>query len=144
MKNTAKMNEYLSNLAILNPKLHNLHWNVVGKQFVQIHEFTESLYDDFFAKYDDVAELMKMQGEEPLVKAADYLKHATIQELDGKPFSCTEVLEIVQADVQKMKDLAVELRNEADDAGDFETVALFEEHVAGYSKNLWFLRAMMA
>ena len=31
-----KMNEYLSNLAVLNVKLHNLHWNVVGLQFVEI------------------------------------------------------------------------------------------------------------
>ena len=68
------MNEYLSNLAVLNVNLHNLHWNVVGVQFVQLHEFTEQLYDEFFEKYDSVAEILKMQGEKPLVKLSDYLK----------------------------------------------------------------------
>jgi DNA-binding ferritin-like protein len=33
------LNVYLSDLAVLNVKLHNLHWNVVGPQFVQLHEF---------------------------------------------------------------------------------------------------------
>lgn len=142
--NNKNMNVYLSNLAVLNSKLHNLHWNVTGMQFVQIHEFTEGLYDDFFAKYDEVAELQKMKGESPLVKLSDYLNNATIKEVEAKAFSSDEVLRLVDEDLKAMKDLAVEIRNEADEQGDFETVAVFEAHVAGYSKNLWFLRAMMA
>ncbi|MFP4198930.1 MAG: ferritin-like domain-containing protein, partial [Halanaerobium sp.] len=62
MKDYKKMNTYLSNLAVLNTKLHNLHWNVEGKQFMQVHNFTEDLYNDFFEKYDEVAEIMKMKG----------------------------------------------------------------------------------
>ena len=58
-KKVRKVNEYLSNLAVLNANLHNLHWNVEGLQFVQVHEFTETLYDDFFEKYDEVADFLK-------------------------------------------------------------------------------------
>ncbi|RQD70652.1 MAG: DNA starvation/stationary phase protection protein [Tindallia sp. MSAO_Bac2] len=143
MKNYTKMNEYLSNLAVLNVKLHNVHWNVVGPQFVQIHEFTESLYDDMFEKFDAVAELMKMRDVSPLAKMADYLKNATVEELDGDKFTRDEVLDIVQEDLKKMKAIATDIRNQADEDGDFEVVGEFEEHVAGYSKNLWFIKAMM-
>lgn len=142
--NTKNLNVYLSNLAVLNAKLHNLHWNVIGKQFVQIHEFTESLYDDLFAKYDEVAELLKMKNENPLVKLSEYLSNATVEEVDAKDFSGDEVLQLVENDLKTMKALAVEIRKMADEEGDFETVAVFEEHVAGYSKNLWFIKAMMA
>ena len=48
MKDYTKLNQYLSNLAVLNLNLHNIHWNVEGLQFVKVHEFTEQLYDDFF------------------------------------------------------------------------------------------------
>ncbi len=144
MKDHKKLNEYLSNLAVINVKLHNLHWNVVGKQFVQIHEFTESMYNDVFGKFDDVAELIKIQGGKPLAKLSDYLQNASINELDKDIFTTDEVLEIVQDDLRKMKELAIEIRNAADEEGDFETVAEFEGHVAGYSKNLWFIRSMMA
>jgi starvation-inducible DNA-binding protein len=143
MKDTNKMNEYLSNLAVWNIKLHNLHWNVVGPQFVQIHEFTESLYDDVFAKYDAVAEIMKMKGQTPLVKMVDYLGHASIKELDQETFTASEVLEILQKDLNQMKELATAIRFAADDEDDFEVVAEFEAHVAGYSKHLWFIKAMM-
>jgi starvation-inducible DNA-binding protein len=144
MKNYEKLNVYLSNLAVLNVNLHNIHWNVTGKQFVQIHEFTEGLYDDFFEKYDAVAELLKMKGEKPLVKLSDYLKNATIKELESDKFSCRESLEIVLDYLNEMKNLATEIRNEADEDGDFEAVAEFEGHVSGYSKNLWFIRSMLA
>ncbi|SFH45403.1 starvation-inducible DNA-binding protein [Tindallia magadiensis] len=143
MKDYTKMNEYLSNLAVLNIKLHNVHWNVVGPQFVQIHEYTESVYDDMFEKFDAVAELMKMRDISPLAKMSDYLKHASITELDKDKFNRDEALEIVQKDLEKMKALATDIRNEADENGDFEVVAEFEDHVAGYSKNLWFIKAML-
>lgn len=85
-----------------------------------------------------------MKGENPLVKLSDYLANATIEEVEAKAFSTDEVLKLVEKDLRTMKDLAIVIRKEADGEGDFETVAVFEEHVAGYSKNLWFLQAMMA
>lgn len=143
MKDFTKLNHYLSNLAVWNVKLHNVHWNVVGRQFMQIHQFTEEMYDDVFEKYDDVAELIKMKGENPFVTMKDYLANATIVESAETKFSAAAALETVRDDLQKMKELATEIRNDADAAGDFETVAIFEDHVAGYTKNLWFLRAML-
>jgi starvation-inducible DNA-binding protein len=143
MGNYTKLNEYLSNLVVLNVKLHNLHWNVVGKQFVQVHEFTESMYNDFFEKYDEVAELLKMKNEKPLVKLADYLKNASIKELDQEQFSVDDVLQLLKDDLTVMINLATEIRNSADEANDFEIVAAFEGHVSGYSKNLWFIRSML-
>lgn len=144
MKDYSKLNVYLSNLAVLNANLHNIHWNVQGLQFVQVHEFTEALYDDFFEKYDAVAELLKMKGERPLVKLSDYIEKATIKELEKEVFTTKESLEMVQGYLTEMKRLATEIRNEADEDGDFEVVAEFEDHVAGYSKNLWFIKSMLA
>jgi starvation-inducible DNA-binding protein len=143
MRNYEKLNAYLSNLAVLNANLHNIHWNVTGKQFVQIHEFTEGLYDDFFEKYDAVAELLKMKGEKPLVKLSDYLENATIEELSTDEFTCREALERVLEYLKEMKRLATEIRNEADEDGDFEVVGEFEGHVAGCSKNIWFVKSML-
>lgn len=144
MKNYKKMNTYLANLAVLNTKLHNLHWNVEGKQFTQVHNFTEDLYNDFFEKYDGVAEIMKMKGEFPLVKLDEYQEAATIEELESKKYGVDKVLNVVLADLKEMKKLATEIRNDADDAGDFEVVGAFEDHVSGYSQNIWFLKAILA
>jgi starvation-inducible DNA-binding protein len=137
-----KLNVYLSNLAVLNVKLHNLHWNVVGVNFMSIHTFTESLYDDVFEKYDEVAELLKIKGEVPLASVKDYLANTTVEELATKDFSTKEVLEILIQDLKNMKNLAFEVKKDAEEDSDFETSNMFEDHISGYNKNLWFLDSM--
>lgn len=144
MKDYTKLNVYLSNLAVLNVNLHNLHWNVIGVQFVPVHEFTEEIYDDFFAQFDAVAEVLKMKEEKPLTKMSDYLENATVKELDGDHFPYNEALEILLGYLEEMKELATDIRNEADEDGDFEVVALFEDYLADYSKNIWFVKSMLA
>lgn len=138
-----KLNVYLSNLAVWTAKLHNIHWNVTGCAFVQVHEFTEKLYDETFAQYDAVAEVQKMRGEMPLVKLSDFLANATLKEIDAKDFGITEALSLVESDMKAMAALAKEIRDEAERQDDFQVVAMFEGYLEGYSKNLWFLRAML-
>ena len=142
MKNFENLQSYLSNLAVLNTKLHNLHWNVKGKQFMQLHNYTEELYDEFFEMYDDIAEIMKMKGEMPLVKMNDYLENATIEEAEAKDFDFQEVVDIIEEDLKEMKSLATKIREESDEVDDFEVVGEMEEHVAFYSKNIWFIESM--
>ncbi|MBP3516467.1 MAG: DNA starvation/stationary phase protection protein [Alphaproteobacteria bacterium] len=138
-----KLNVYLSNLAVWTAKLHNIHWNVNGLAFVQVHEFTEKLYDETFEQYDAVAEVQKMQGTMPMVKLSDFLKTATIKEIDAKDFTIEEALKLVEVDMKTMSALAKEIRDEAVDKGDFQVVAMFEDYLAKYAKNLWFLKAML-
>lgn len=135
--------KYLSNLAVLNVKLHNLHWNVVGVNFVAIHNFTESLYDEAFAHFDDVAEFLKMNDITPLSRIKDYLDHASIEEVEPKEFSTQEVLKILVDDLSLLKADAIAIRNALDEKSNFVGVALFEAHVAKYDKHLWFLKSML-
>jgi len=144
LKDYTKLNKYLSDLHVLNVKLHNLHWNVIGKQFFRLHDFTEELYDDLFEKFDEIAELIKMRDEKPLARVEDYLKNTSIEELDKNSFTCDEVLAELEKDFTNLKNQATEIRNDADDANDFEVVAVMEDHVGDYSKTLWFVKAAKA
>ncbi len=143
MKHLELLQKYLSNLGVLIVKLHNVHWNVVGNQFLRVHTFTEEIYDEMFKNYDEVAELLKMKNIMPLSTMAEYLEKASIKEVQAKDFSVKESLNIVKEDLESMKNLAIEIRNEADGEGDFETVAMFEDYVAYFSKNLWFVNTML-
>lgn len=142
MKKIEMMNVYVSNLAVLNVKLHNLHWNVVGQQFMPIHLFTEELYDELFIKYDDAAERIKMLGHQPLASMKAYLEAATIEELPSKSYSEKEVLDHLKEDLNLLLKSSRELREIADQEDDFETVALLEGHIMDYSKKLWFVSTM--
>ena len=134
---TKLLNTYLANLALWQLKLHNYHWNVTGRMFVAVHEYTEKLYDEAFDQFDAVAEVLKMRGEMPLVTSA-----ATIKEVEGRAFSVSEVLAGVEADMTLMRDLALEIRKNAAEADDFQVQALMEGYLEGYAKQLWFLRSM--
>lgn len=142
MKYLDLVQNYLANLAVLLVKWHNIHWNVVGSQFLRIHNFTEELYDQVFEDFDEVAELLKMKDVMPLSTLKEYLAHATVAEVAAKDFSREESLTLLKQDLGAMRELATEIRNQADEAGDFETVAMFEEFTGFYSKNLWFVEAM--
>jgi DNA-binding ferritin-like protein (oxidative damage protectant) len=138
------LNKFLSNLAVMTFKLHNLHWNLVGINFVQLHEYTEKLYDQTFEQFDEVAEILKMKGETPSVKLSEYLKIASIKEIDAKPFTAAEVLKVLKADIQEMASLADKIRKAAGKADDFQVSTVFEDYLKSYAKTQWFLNAMIA
>ena len=142
MSKLNQMNQYLSSLAVFNTKLHNLHWNVVGLQFKAVHDYTEVLYDEAFEDFDAVAERLKILGLLPYVKLSQYLENSAIKEVDAKDFQPKEVFEILQGDLEILKNLATQIRNTADEEKDFVTVGQFEGYVESLDKNLWFLNAI--
>jgi starvation-inducible DNA-binding protein len=142
MNKVSLLNQYIADLHVFNVKLHQLHWNVIGLQFVTVHKYTEELYENAFEKFDEAAEALKMQGESPLSKISDYLKISQIEELDSEDFSVDFVLKEVKKDLTYMKELVSQIRSAASEADDFEVVNIAEDHISYYSKQLWFLSAM--
>ena len=136
-------NNYIANLGVMIFKLHNIHWDVEGPQFVAVHEFTESLYDEIFEYYDAVAEHLKIYSASPDVKMSDYLKNASIKEIDAKKFEIKEALGIVKEDLEELRKQATELRNACDNEGWFSGVTMFEDQVNYYNKQIWFIRALL-
>lgn len=143
MKNLKNLNVYVSNLAVLITKTHNLHWNVVGLQFTNLHNYTEELYDYYFGKYDDVAEIIKMKGHFPLAKLSDYLANATVKELDSKDYSTKEVMELIKADMELMMEEAKKIREIANEEDDFAVANEMEDQITHFTKQLWFINSIM-
>ena len=138
-----KLDIYVANLAVNYIKLHNLHWNVVGKAFKQVHEFLEAMYDETTESLDAVAEYQKMNGEFPKASLKDFLEIATIKELESKDYSIEDALKIALDDQKLLRKLATEIRNEADEKGEFTLVALMEGEVASQTKKIWFIESAL-
>ena len=140
---TDKLNVFLANLAVLNIKVHNLHWNVVGLQFPLIHKMTEKIYKMLQYQFDTVAEVMKMQNKMPAASMAEYLDKTTIDELEASDYHGYEVLEELSADCDILIASAKEVRDEADKADNFQVANLMEEYLDMYAKKSWMIKAMM-
>lgn len=138
-----RINDYLANVAVMYIKLHNLHWNVVGSQFKAVHEYLEALYDGFSESLDSVAEILKMNGEMPLASLKDYLAAASVQELDSSEIQIKEAIHITLEDLQLLEKLAREIRLMAVAEDQFDVISHFEDELAQYSKNIWFIKAML-
>lgn len=136
------LNTYLADMGVLYIKLHNLHWNVVGSDFKQVHEYLETLYDGIAGVLDEVAELLKMQGEQPLASLKEYLAASSIQELSSSELRSREVLQIVHDDMVTLRDLARQIRLAAVSEDAYDVVSMMESHLAQYHKTLWFVQAM--
>lgn len=145
MKKSAaeKLNPYLSDLVVMFLKLHDLHWNVRGKMFVQVHEYTEARYDDLAAKFDEVAEKIIMAGEKPVTGMKDYQKLAQIEELNKGQYGDEEVLRIVLKDLKHLKEEAVSIRAAFAEDDVFSVTTMLEDHILGYEKEIWFLESML-
>lgn len=137
-----KLDVYLSNLLVGNVKLHNLHWNVVGSQFKSVHEYLEVLYDDFFEKYDEVAEFQKQIGKYPVASVKDYLELTTVEELESKDASVKDSINYAKELLERQKELALEIIEEADEE-DFVLSNMMEDHITGYNKEIWFMESML-
>ena len=139
-----KLNTYLANLAVLNIKIHNLHWNIVGSQFVSVHEYLESEYDKAGERLDEVAELIRMSGEFSVANLKEYLEISTIKEIESsKEISIKEALEIVLSDIKLQKELDLEIRKEADEADNFPVANVMENHIEDYNKQIWFVESSL-
>ena len=136
------LNPYLSDLVVMYLKLHDLHWNVKGMQFVPVHQYTETLYMDMTLKFDAVAELIIMQGEKPVSNMKDYLELADVKEVSKDFYRDEEVLKIVLDDLILLKDKASAIHESC--ADNYSVTTMMEEHIAFYDKEIWFLRSMMA
>ncbi|MDY3006667.1 DNA starvation/stationary phase protection protein [Anaerococcus sp. AGMB00486] len=139
-----KLDIYLANIMVENIKLHHLHWNIVGKSFVRVHEYFESQYNAFFERYDEIAEIQKMQGYYPNADLKSYLNLTTIDEISkSEDIEIRKALEIYLEDLNKFKELALEIRKEADKNDDFQITNTMEEHIEAYNKEIWFIKASL-
>lgn len=138
-----KINQFVASLGVLYLKLHALHWNVTGKNFKAIHEYTEGLYNEATETLDSAAEQLKMRGLYPVASYAEYAKLSVISEWNEKrDLSQKEVVEILTNDYTTLSSLAKTIRDEASAVDDFFYSNFYEDVIAGYAKVLWFLRSM--
>ncbi|HHV01487.1 MAG: DNA starvation/stationary phase protection protein [Defluviitoga tunisiensis] len=139
-----ELNLYLSNLQVFYAKLHNLHWNVEGRNFFKVHEKLEEYYDYVSDHIDEIAERILTLGYRPLVKLSDYAQNATLKEIDSKRYDVEESLNIVLKD---FSELIGQLRNIiklAQEYGDEGTADILIGSLKEFEKDSWMLRATLS
>ncbi len=135
------LNRLLSNHFVLFLKVYNFHWNVVGKQFGSVHQYTNDLYDELFEYVDEIAERVRQLDGKPIGTLKGYLEITEIEEYDdNKPTpNEKEIFEIILRDYEF---LIRELRNFLSTEGlDNGTVNFLEDMIMKKEKDAWLIRS---
>ena len=138
-----KLNEFLSDLEMLNVKLQNYHWNVIGKGFFITHEKLEEYYDEVRNQIDEVAEHILALGHQPLGTMKDFMENSKIREAKNEQIKSIDIMENVIHDLQELKQKAVQIKQEAEDKEYYATSTLMDDYLADYSKKIWMLNAAL-
>ncbi len=139
-----KLNQYVADLTLMYTKLHNVHWYVTGKQFHRMHELFEGYYDKVTEDMDEVAERMLQLGYKPVASLKGILEIAKIEERSEEFGKDIEFVEVVKKDFEYLLNLTLEVKEEAEKAGDDPTVDIMNEFTAYYQKELWMLNSTLA
>lgn len=138
-----KLNKYLANAGVNYVKIHNLHWNVVGRGFIPVHTYLDDKYAEMAEILDFISEAMIMNGRTPIATMKDYLELATIKEVPSEPHDIKFVLETMIADYKILIEQAMDIRKTADEEDLSEIVNFVEDNVASYKKSIWFAESML-
>lgn len=137
------LNQYVADTAVIFIKLHNIHWNIVGKDFLELHNYTEELYSHFFKSYDDFAEVLKIKNQNVYGSMSEYLKVATVKELQTKNLTAKEALSIIKEDFNMLLITLVTMRNLAHKENDIATTLIAEEEIKFLNKHIWFIATLL-
>lgn len=74
------LNKLLADEHILYVKTRNYHWNIEGKNFLELHKFYEALYNEIADAIDDVAERIRKIGHYAEGRLKDFIKLASLDE----------------------------------------------------------------
>ena len=139
--NTVKeLNTLLADYHLYYQKLRNFHWNVIGKNFFDLHEKFEELYDDAKLKVDDIAERILTLRFQPTSNLSDYLKASNIKESESD-ISDSKRIAILLDDHGTLLKQMRKVIDIAEKGGDEGTIDLIGAYIRELEKTSWMLDA---
>ena len=136
------LSDLLANYSVFYQNTRGYHWNVSGDKFFELHVKFEELYNDLFAKIDEVAERVLTLGFNPNHNFTDYLKTSDIEESKEvtNGYKCVEnILDSFQTLLKKQRHIL----EVSDDISDEGTNALMSDYIREQEKLVWMYSAFL-
>ncbi len=135
-----ELNTLLAEYHLYYQKLRNFHWNILGKNFFDLHQQFEEMYTDARIKIDEIAERILTLRYHPMSNLSAYLKTAKIEESTGKMQDTEMVAEILQAHSILLKQMS-SVVSKAEEIKDEGTIDLIGAYIREMEKTSWMLNA---
>lgn len=121
---------------------HNFHWNVKGPQFNSLHLMFMAQYTEQWNALDIIAERIRALGFPAPGTYKEFVKLASIQEVEGVPLSDDMVRHLVAAQEATAR-TARKLFPVVDAANDQPTADVLTQRIDIHEKTAWMLRSLL-
>lgn len=135
-----ELNSLLADYNIYYQKLRSFHWNVLGKNFFDLHIQFEDMYNDAKVKIDAIAERILTLRHHPVSNFSDYLKISSIEEASVLATD-QEMVEILLNDHKTILAQMTDVIAKSEKVGDEGTIDLIGAYIRELEKSSWMLNA---
>ena len=135
-----ELNTLLADYHLYYQKLRNFHWNILGKNFFDLHVQFEAMYDDAKIKVDEIAERILTLRYQPVSNYSDYLKESNLKE-SSSDLSDEKMISTLLEDHGTILKQMSKVVKTADDASDEGTIDLVGAYIRELEKTSWMLDA---
>ena len=135
-----ELNILLADYHLYYQKLRNFHWNILGKNFFDLHVRFEEMYDDTKIKIDEIAERIITLKYHPISNLSDYLENARIKE-SSPLMTDVEMVKTIVGDHKILIEQLSKVIDRADKAKDEGTIDLIGAYIRELEKSTWMLNA---
>lgn len=124
-------------------KAHKFHWNVIGSDFAQHHEFLGGVWEELFAAVDPIAEMIRTQGDFAPGSFQEFLELSAIED-DVDELSSSQVMfERLLADNEIVLRILMEAYATAESDMAFDISDMIAGRIAAHRKHGWMLASFL-
>lgn len=121
---------------------HNFHWNVTGPQFNSLHNMFMAQYTEQWNALDIIAERIRALGFPAPGTYREFVKLASIKEVEGVPKANDMIRHLVAAQEATAR-TARKLFPVVDAANDQPTADVLTQRIDIHEKTAWMLRSLL-
>jgi starvation-inducible DNA-binding protein len=124
-------------------KAHKFHWNVMGSDFAQQHEFLGDMWEELFAAVDPIAEAIRTQGELSPGSFTEFLELSALEDDASESTVGQLMFESLLTDNEKTIAVLNEAYKVSEENMTFDVSDLLATRIAAHRKHGWMLASFL-
>jgi len=135
-----KLKVVLANTFTMYMKTHGYHWNVIGSDFPQYHDFFGNLYIEVHGAVDDIAEQLRQINSFAPGSLQRMKELSELEEDDLVPNAAKMVVNLIAANDKVLSSL-IECYEMAEEAKEYGLSNFLQDRITAHKKHGWMLKA---
>jgi starvation-inducible DNA-binding protein len=135
-----KLKVVLANTFTMYMKTHGYHWNVIGSDFPQYHDFFGDLYAEVHVAVDNIAEQLRSINSFAPGSLQRMKELSELEEDDLVPNAAKMVVNLIAANDKVLSSL-IECYEMAEEAKEYGLSNFLQDRITAHKKHGWMLKA---